>query len=203
MKLVAAIAVLLVLGVGTWFVLRTPPLEPNQVRITYDHGEVCVWNDWSFRIRRQTQNNRVRGNTLSALPGPTLQEDDDILRVYDADGNWLTIGSHQIRAMHFETVVDRDNASRRTVTRLTVQTDDGDRIFEPVPLPKFSRSRILVPIATYYWPDQDADHMTWGNVRMTLAGTPAPDCSIDREISLTRPDHPKSRTPVMVEFPNA
>ena len=32
---------------------RTPPLEPNQIRVTYDHGEARVWNDWLFRIRRQ------------------------------------------------------------------------------------------------------------------------------------------------------
>ncbi|MEM7362690.1 MAG: hypothetical protein AAF525_01590 [Pseudomonadota bacterium] len=202
MKFVALVAVFLVLGVGAWLLFRTPPLEPNQIRVTYHHDEVCVWNDWSFRIRRQTQNNRVRGNALSALPGPTLQKDDDVLRVYDADGNWFTLGSHQINAMVFDTKVDSDNASQRTVTRLTLQSDEGDQVFEPIPLPKFSRSRVLVPIATFYWPEQDADHMTWGNVRMTLAGTPEPGCSIDREISLTRPGHPKGRTPRHVEFPD-
>ena len=30
-----------------------PALEPNQIRVTYDHDEARVWNDWSFRIRRQ------------------------------------------------------------------------------------------------------------------------------------------------------
>ena len=108
---------------------------------------------------------------LSALPGPTLQKDDDTLRVYDMEGNWLTIRSHQLNAMRFDTRVDIDNAAQLTVTRLTFETDDGDQTFEPVPLPRFSRSRVLLPIATLYWPDQDADHMIWGNARMTLAGS--------------------------------
>ena len=43
--------------------------------------------------------------------------------------------------------------------------------------------------------------MNWGNVRMTLVGTVEEDCSIDRVISLTRPEHPKSRTPTHIQFP--
>ncbi len=53
MKAIAVILVLLLFGVGAWLMPRTPPLEPNQIRVTYDHGEARVWNDWLFRIRRQ------------------------------------------------------------------------------------------------------------------------------------------------------
>lgn len=187
-------------GVAWWF-LREPPLQPNELRVTYQHNEVCRWQDWSFRIRREVQKNRVSmgGSALSVGRPNIQQKDDQWLRVYSSAGGKLNIDPASLRLMRFITR-QTSGSSNQTVLDLEVVTDTGTLRFKPVPLPKFSRSRIMVPLASHYFPDQSDDYMQWGNVRMTLAGTPNPECSVDREISLTRPDHSAKRTPVMIEF---
>lgn len=178
-----------------------PPLAPNEILVTYDHGETCKWTDWSFRYRRGIPNTTVIGNALKV--GPDHQEvvDDTTLRVFSYDGEKLTIAGPDIRSMRFAFAPDPDNSGYNEVSLLTIETATGPVPFVTEPLPKLSRSRVLVPVASHYFPEQSDDYMSWGNVRLTLVGTPAEDCSIDRVISLTRPGHPKSRTPTHIRFP--
>ncbi len=178
-----------------------PPLAANQVRVTYTTGEQCLWNDWSFKIRREVQNNRARGNVLITGRPNVETEIDTTLRVYTENGEKLALTRDQLREFSFTTVPDVNNSSNNTVVSLTIKTANNSIRFPAIELPKFSRSRVLVPVASYYFPQQSGDYMRWGNVRMTLAGKAAEGCSIDREISLTRPGHYKKRTPERVEFP--
>lgn len=201
MKMIlGAVGALILVGGGLWWLLREPPLQPGELRVTYDHGELCLWQDWTFRVRRQSANTRVMGNTLSMSGHNVEKKDDTTLRVYSPSGEKLFIQSQELRELQFVTRPDSDNPAENTVVSLALVTDSETIGFSPVELPKYSRSRVMVPVASHYFPDQSDDYMTWGNVRLTLAGTVDPDCSIDREISLTRPDHSKKRTPVLIEF---
>ena len=192
---------ILIVGIAMagWWLLHEPPLKANEIRITFDHGETCRWSDWSFRIRREVVNNRGRGAVF--IPGlPNIsQADDTDLRVFAPDGTKLRIFRDDLRQMGLKWLPD-PNSGYNNVTTLTLTTASNTISFPATELPKFSRSRVLVPVASHYFPEQDDDFMDWGNVRMTLAGTAPEDCSTDREISLTRPGHPKNRTPILIEF---
>lgn len=178
-----------------------PPLAPNEILVTYDHGETCKWTDWAFRYRRGITSTQVIGNALKV--GPENQElaDDTTLRVFSNEGEKLTIAGPDIREMRFAFVPDPDNSGYNEVALLTIDTAAGAVPFFTEPLPKFSRSRVLVPVASHYFPEQSDDYMSWGNVRLMLVGTVEESCSTDRVISLTRPEHPQSRTPAHIEFP--
>ena len=190
-----ALVVLALLGAGC-----ETPLAPNEVRVTYDHGESCIWTDWSFRYRRGISNNRASGAIMIVGPETHEVRDDTTLRVFSPDAEKLTIPGTDIREMRFIVEPDDNNSSNNRVSYLGIETESGSRVFWPEELPKFSRSRVLVPVASHYFPEVSDEYMTWGNVRMTLAGTVEEGCSIDREISLTRPGHYKKRTPALVEF---
>lgn len=194
------VIVLLVAGLagGAWWLLRTPPLATNEARVTYTTGEQCLWTDWQFTIRREVQNNSVRGNALIVGRPKVQTATDSVLRVFSATGEKMLM--EQIREMNFRTVPDSNNTSNNRVSSLVITTATGEETFRATPLPKFSRSRVLVPVASHYFPKQSDEYTTWGNVRMTLSGTPDAECSIDDEISLTRPGHYKKRTPERVEF---
>lgn len=178
-----------------------PPLAPNEILVTYDHGETCKWTDWAFRYRRGITSTQVIGNALKV--GPENQElaDDTTLRVFSNEGEKLTIAGPDIRAMRFAFVPDPDNSGYNEVALLTIDTAAGPVPLFTEPLPKFSRSRVLVPVASHYFPAQSDDYMSWGNVRLMLVGTAEEGCSTDRVISLTRPEHPQSRTPAHIKFP--
>lgn len=194
------LAILLVAGLGTWWFLREPPLQPGELRVTYEHGEKCIWRDWTFRVRREVANNRVMGNALS-VGRPDIQvKDDSWLRVYDPNGEKLYVQADDLREMRFTSRPSNHNTSNNEVLALDLVTASGTIRFKPVELPRFSRSRVMVPVASRLFADQSDDYMSWGNVRLTLKGTPVPECSIDREISLTRTGHSKKRTPVLIEF---
>lgn len=206
-KATGAINVFLVLGIlllaaaGAWWFLREPPLAPNELRITYMHGESCRWQDWTFRIRREVSNNRVSmGGTALSVGRPRIeQKDDRWLRAYSSSGEKLNIQPSELREMRF-TTRQSSNSSNQEVVGLDLVTTNNSVRFMQVELPRFSRSRVIVPIASHYFGDQSDDYMTWGNVRMTVAGQPDPECSVDREISLTRPEHSSKRTPQLIEF---
>lgn len=180
-----------------------PPLAPNEILVTYDHGETCKWTDWAFRYRRGITTTQVMGSALKV--GPENQEvvDDTTLRVFSTDGEKLAIAGPDIRAMRFTSGPDPDNSGYNEVSFLTIETVSGNVPFMAEPLPKFSRSRVLVPVASHYFPAQSDDYMSWGNVRLMLVGTAEEGCSTDRVISLTRPGHSKKRTPTHIQFPGA
>ena len=191
--------VIALLIAGWWFLLREPPLKPGELRVTFEHGESCRWQDWTFRIRRQNVSTRARGNMLTVGPGSTETHDETWLRVYSPSGEPMNIHPSDLRQMTF-TVRAASSGSNRVVQSLELVTVSGTTRFEPVELPRFSRSRVMVPVASRFWPDQSDDYMSWGNVRMTLAGTVPASCSTDDEISLTRPEHRSQRTPILIEF---
>jgi len=177
-----------------------PPLAPNEILVTYDHGETCKWTDWAFRYRRGITNTQVIGSALKVGPDNQELADDTTLRVFYKEGEKLTIAGPDIRAMRFAFVPDPDNSGYNEVALLTIDTAAGPVPLFTEPLPKFSRSRVLVPVASHYFLEQSDDYMSWGNVRMTLVGTPSPGCSARREIPLTRPHHSARRTPLKIEF---
>lgn len=197
------IVVMVVLVAGLWRDTGPEPLAPNQIRITYEHGETCTWTDWTFTYIRLVSNNRARGNTLMVGPQTRLTREDRTLRVFSPDGEKLAIPAADLREMILEVRPDPDNTSSHEVQVNRVVTASGTYVFEATPLPKFSRSRVLVPVISYYFPEHSDKYMTWGNARLFLSGTVPEDCSTDRVISLTRPEHPQSRTPVHIEFPGA
>jgi len=200
----ALIGTILVLGGAlVWWLIAGSSLAPNEILVTYEDGETCKWVDWSFRIRRQVSNNTARGAVLITGPGTTEQADDTTLRVFGSSGEKLAIAGQDLREMSFYTTPDENNSSSNRVSSLTIATAADRHRFLAEELPKFSRSRVLVPVASHYFPEHSDDYMSWGNVRMTLAGTASPDCSTDREISLTRPGHPKKRTPAHIQFAGA
>lgn len=179
---------------------REEPLEPNEILVTYEHGESCKWTDWSFRYRNWKSNNRASGAVMIAGPQTAEAKDDSTLRVFSENGEKIAIAGADLRNMWFTVEPDEDNSSDNSVVYLRVETDSDDYTFWPEPLPKFSRSRVLAPVASHYFSDVNDEYMTWGHVRMTLAGSVEEDCSTDREISLTRPDHYKKRTPLHIRF---
>lgn len=195
---VSVLAVVVIGGCGS-----ESPLAANELLVTYEHGETCKWTDWSFRYRRGVRNNKAMGNMMMA--GPEGQEiaNDTTLRVFSSEGEKLTIAGPDIRAMRFMSAPDPDNSGYNEVSVLTLETESGTYQFAAEPLPKFSRERVLVPVASHYFPAQSDDYMNWGNVRLMLMGTVEEGCSTDRVISLTRPGHPKKRTPNRVQFPGA
>ncbi len=199
-KILIGAGLLAIIGAGAWWILREPPLQPGELRVTYEHGESCRWQDWTFRIRRQTPNTTARGNMLMVAGNTTETKDDTSLRVYSPAGEKLFVQPHALREMRFVSVPSSRNTSSNNVISLDLVTDAETIRFTPVELPRFSRSRVMVPVASRFFPDQSDDYMTWGNVRLTLAGEVEPDCSTDREISLTRPGHSNNRTPRLIEF---
>ena len=200
MNSLLVLGVLVLAGFGIWWYLQEPPLEPGQLRVTYQHGEVCRWQDWTFKVRRQVPNNRVMGNAMMVLPPSIETKADDWLRVYSPTGEKLYLQPETLREMRFKSREAQNNSSRNAVTSLELVTESESIVFTAVELPKLSRSRILVPVASRFFPDHSDDYMSWGNVRMTLAGSPEAECTVRDELSLTRPDHSKKRTPVLVEF---
>ena len=187
-------------GVGAWWLIAGSKLAPNEALVTYASGESCKWVDWSFRVRRQVSNNIAKGAVLIVRPGEPEVADDTTLRVYSASGEKLVIAREELREFQFTTMPDEFNSSNNQVVSLTVKTATDTLRFMPQELPRFSRSRVLVPVASHYFLEQSDDYMRWGNVRSTFAGTPSPDCTIDREISLTRTGHSKKRTPLSIRF---
>ncbi len=177
------------------------PLAANEIRITYEHGETCKWTDWTFSYLRFVNNNKVSGNAMIVGPRTRLNQDDRTLRVFSPDGEKLTIPAVDLREMILTLSPDPDNSSNNEVQVMRLVTATGSHYFEATPLPKFSRSRVLVPVISHYFPEHSDKYMSWGNARLILIGTAAEDCSTDRAISLTRPGHPKKRTPVHIEFP--
>jgi hypothetical protein len=196
--LIAAVA-LAAIGIGACS--SEPSLAPNELLVTYEHGETCKWTDWAFRYRRGISNNRASGSVMVVGPESYEVADDTTLRVFSADGEKLTIAGSDIREMRFTSAPDPDLSGYNEVSLLSIKTVSGDYAFMAEPLPKFSRSRVLVPVASHYFPAQSDDYMSWGNARLILIGTAEAGCSTDRAISLTRPGHPKKRTPVRIQFP--
>ena len=86
------------------------------------------------------------------------------------------------------------------VIAITLETTNRTFRFEAEPLPRFSRSRVLVPVASHYFKEQSDDYMSWGNVRLSIVGTIPQCCESNRPISLTSTDHPKKRTPIQIRF---
>jgi hypothetical protein len=200
------VAGVIVIGVTVWIWQRSSgpePLAANELRITYEHGETCKWTDWSFSYLRFVSNNKARGNVMIVGPRTRLNHDDKTLRVFSPDGEKLTIPAADLREMILTVSPDPDNSSNNEVQVNKVVSASGSYYFEATPLPKFSRSRVLVPVISHYFPEHSDKYMSWGNARLILMGTVAEHCSTDRVISLTRPGHPKKRTPVHVEFPGA
>jgi hypothetical protein len=198
--LIAGALAFLLLAVGGWWLTRPEPLAANEILVTYDNGESCKWTDWSFRYRRAVQNNRAMGNALMVGPPSFQVEDDTTLRVFDAYGGKLEIPGEQIREMRLTTVARPENSGYNRAISITVETADGSHRFSAEELPKFSRSRVLVPVASHYFPEQSDDYMSWGNVRLTLAGTVPPECGSSDEISLTGTDHSRKHTPAQITF---
>lgn len=201
--LIAGVLGLLLFAIGGWWLTRPEPIAANEILVTYDNGETCKWTDWSFRYRRAVQNNRAMGNALMVGPPSYQVKDDTTLRVFDATGKKLEIAGEQIRELRLTTVARPENSGYNRALSITVDTADGMHRFSAEELPKFSRSRVLVPVASHYFPEQSDDYMSWGNVRLTLAGTVASECSSSDEISLTSTDHSKRRTPAQITFAGA
>lgn len=192
---------LLVAGVvaALWWILREPPLAANEVRVRYLHGETCILTDWSFRVRRFVSRSWARGPVLRTGPPDIQAVDDTSLRIFSPMGEKLVIHRGDLRLLRFNIVEDDDPYGRR-VSSVTIETRTGRTRIPALALPRFSRSRVLVPVASHYFPQHSDDYMSWGNVRMTLVGTPSPGCSARREIPLTRPHHSARRTPLKIEF---
>lgn len=199
-NILAVIAIAALAIAAAWWFSREPSLKANEVRVTYDNGESCIWRDWAFRVRRAVQNNRASGAMLIVGPPSIEKRDDTTLQVYSPSGQALAIAPASLREMEIVTSPDPDNASRNKVDRLTLTTADGILTFTPEELPKFSRSRVLVPVASHYFPDQSDDYMSWGNVYMTLAGTIPAECKAKDEVSLTEDKHFKKQTPAHIQF---
>ena len=201
--LVAAVIVIVIAVIAlTWQGSSSPePLAANEIRVSYEHGETCKWTDWTFRYLRYVSNNKASGNVMIVGPQTRLNRDDRTLRVFSENGDKLTIPAAELREMILSVGPDPDNSYNKEVQLIRVVTASASHYFETTPLPKFSRSRVMVPVISYYFPEHSDKYMSWGNARLILMGTAAEDCSTDRVISLTRPEHPKKRTPVHIEFP--
>ena len=194
------VTAIIVILAGTWWFFREPMLKVDEIRITYDHGETCLLKDWSFRIRRKVTNNSGRGETLKMNRHRVQQVDDTDLRVFSPTGEKLLILRKNLRQIELMSSPDLDYDGYNQVISLTLSTAADTIVFDSVELPGFSRSRVLVPVASHFFPEQNDEYMTWGNIRMTLAGTVQGKCSTNREIHLTDPSHAKSHTPVLIEF---
>jgi hypothetical protein len=89
------------------------------------------------------------------------------------------------------------------VISLNLTTATSSYRFAAEELEKFSRARVLVPVASHYFPGHSDDYRHWGDAEMTLAGTVPPECKARDEIPLTDTDHWRKHTPVQITFPGS
>ncbi len=187
-----------------WWFLHEPPLADNEIRITYLDGRICRLKDWSFKIKKRPSRNSVHGGMLqmgrSKYQWETVEDTD--LRIYSSMGEKLHIPRSKLRQIVFQSESHPDIGTDKRTVNITVTTTDDIFSFDATELPHFSRKRLLVPVASHYFPDHDDDYMSWGDVILTLNGTPEDSSCPNRDVGLTRPDHPLDRTPVRIEFPN-
>lgn len=200
----AAVVVVLAGATGAWWM--SPPINDlgNNVLVTFEDGKKCRLSEWGFRYRRAFSNNRSRGGAL--MVGRTQFEirDDQTLRIVGPDGDKLALEVGAIREIRFEPVAHEYNTSRRAVNAMTLVTPSDWLYFTPQEIPRFSRSRLLVPDASHYYDNKHNDkYKHWAAVTVSLKGIPTPECGDRTEFNLTAHDHPKSWTPMKIQFPGA
>ncbi len=204
-KLTSTVLAVILLAAAAWWILHEPSLADNEIRITYLDEKTCVLKDWSFKIRKRASiHNMVNGGMLQMgrpkSPWQTVEDTD--LHIYSPMGEELHIPRSKLRQIVFESQSHPDIGNDKRTVRITVTTTDDIFSFDATELPNFSRTRLLVPVASYYFPNEGDDAVRKGNIILTIDGTPEDDSCPNRDVSLTRTDHPANRTPVRIEFPN-
>jgi hypothetical protein len=203
-KLTSILLAAILLATAAWWLLHEPSIAENEIRITYLDGKTCLVKDWSFLIKRRASMSNASDGMMrkcrSNSQWDTVKDTD--LRIYSSTGEKLHIPREKLLEITFDSQSHPDIGNDKRTVNITISTTDNLFSIDAEELPDFSRKRLLVPVASHYFPDQDDDYMSWGNVIMTINGTVEDQSCPDRDVGLTRPDHPADRTPVRIEFTN-
>jgi hypothetical protein len=202
--LVAAMLVLLAGGAAAaWNLYPLAPAQGEDILVSFENGVTCRLSEWTFRYRRAHTQTQARGNVL--IVGRTLYESttDDTLRIFAPNGDKLTIPGMALREINITSQPDEDNRSRRRVLTMSVAGKAQTVDFTPQAIPRLSRSRLLIPEASHYFPERyDDDYIDWHGVSVWLSGRPSQECKGHGDINLTAEAYPRKWTPKRLDFPD-